>query len=196
MLKPVRNPIGRGRRGEGIWTAVRRSGQSCAPTVDDRWSRVDSDMLPSHDGRVSISLSEFAFALQDNVFDKASGCTRSYSEGAIPWDNSTSRSSHEAGRRRVVAGVATCPPDAGDLQNNPRSSSKAIGDHHEGTRSRTRETVFARIVDARGSTSRGWDGTPFLDTPKQTQVSHRREDGSSSVGGDNRFHLEDARKSG
>jgi len=157
MSTPI--PKGKGRRGEGIRTAGRRSGQSCAPSVDERWSGVDSDMLPSHDGqelpvRVSFSLSELAFFMDDAVFEEADAATRPCSEGGVPGESSTSRSPHENERRFVVAGVVTWPPHSGDLQHKPRGLHK---DHEEG----------------RWSTSRGgWDTNPFF------QPLPRREDGT------------------
>ena len=157
-------PKGKGRRGEGIRTAERRSGQSCAPAVDERCSGVDSDMLPSHDGqalpiRVSFSLSELAFFMEDAVFEDAGTSTRSSSEGRIPGDSRTWRSPHENGRHFVVAGVVTWPPDSGDLQYKPRDLNKAIREHDEGRRS-----------NSRGE----WDTNPFF----HEQPQPRREDGT------------------
>jgi hypothetical protein len=89
--KNVRIPKGEGKRGEGIRTAERQPGQSCAADFYERRSEVDCEMLASHDGLLSCSLSECAFFMEEEDFvcDETSAATRSDSEGENPGDNST-----------------------------------------------------------------------------------------------------------
>ena len=76
MSTPI--PKGTGRRGQGIRSAERRPGQSCAPIVD--LHQVDSEIL-------SLSLSEYAFFMDDAESPDV--------EGEIPGESSTSLSSHD-----------------------------------------------------------------------------------------------------
>ena len=79
MSTPI--PKGKGRRGQGIRSVERRPGQSYAPIVNLK--QVDIEIL-------SRSLSEFAFFMDDAVFEEAPD-----SEGEILGDSSTSLSLHD-----------------------------------------------------------------------------------------------------
>ncbi|KAJ1491863.1 hypothetical protein T484DRAFT_1773344 [Baffinella frigidus] len=77
-------PKGKGRRGEGIRTAERQSGQSCAADFYERRSEVDSEMLASC--HISRSLSECAFLMDEDAVCEEAGATmftRCHSEGEI-----------------------------------------------------------------------------------------------------------------
>ena len=163
--KAVRIPKGMGRRGEGIRTAERRSGQSCAPAVNERWSGVDSEMLPSHDGH--LSLSEFAFVMEDDkedaAFEKAGACPpRLQHPGDVPRDRSkslaaTGMTTSAFNQRRSPNSL-----NSDDLKYKSIGSNKAVSYHDEG----------------RWST-RGWEGSnPFLPPSLQLRLSPRRDDGS------------------
>ena len=79
MSTPI--PKGKERRGQGIRSVERRPGQSCAPIVD--LNQVDSEIL-------SLSLSEYAFFMDDAVFEEYPD-----SEREIPGESSTSLSPHD-----------------------------------------------------------------------------------------------------
>ncbi|KAJ1467730.1 hypothetical protein T484DRAFT_1985776 [Baffinella frigidus] len=118
----VRIPKGKGRRGEGMRTAERQSGQSCAADFYERRSEVDSEMLASRAGHRLRSLSECAFFMEeeDAVCEEAGAamCKRSLSEGDISGDNRTSRSLHNVTtpaffQRCSQNKKATCEHDEG-----------------------------------------------------------------------------------
>ena len=161
MGQAVRVHKGEGRRGEGIRTAERRSGQFCAPAANERWSGVDSEMLPSHDGH--LSLSEFAFYMEDAAFEEAGACPpRSQHRGVAPRDRSKSLSPTDV---TTPAFNQRRSPDLlnyDDLQHKPIDLNKAVSYHDEG----------------RWST-RGWEeSNPFLPPSMQLRLSPRRDDGS------------------
>ena len=157
----VRVPKGKGRRGEGIRTAERRSGQSCAPAANECWSGVDSEMLPSHDGH--LSLSEFAFDMEDTALEEAGACPpRLQHRGVDPRDRSKSLSPTNVTTPAFNQRRSQDSLNFDDLQHKSFDLNKAVSYHDEG----------------RWST-RGWEeSNPFLPPSMQLRLSPRRDDGS------------------
>jgi len=196
----VRIPKGEGRRGEGIRTAERRPGQSCV----ERWAGADSEMLPAHDGH--LSLSEVAFIMEDDMetFEAAGAPPpRLQHPGVAPRDRSKSLSptdvslppalilartaAHPTESRRDLPSTNTTTPAVNQRRSPDSSNSddlhyKSVDLHKAYHNKATYHKAVSYHDEGRWST-RGWeDSNPFLPPSMQLRLSPGKDRATSQAG--------------